>query len=104
MDVGFERADDIVVKHEKKGSSGLYPLFTYSNNDAEDYFIIGNKGNNGHFATDFKQVDFFMMIRNKSRYTLIDELITKLKKIKHITSVIEIEPKEMKSAENFLFI
>ena len=102
LDLSLERLKDVELKMEKKGSSGLFPVFLSTNVDDEYYFIVGNKGSIGHFIPELKQIDYFLKIRNFSRYTKPDELIKKLKTISIVSSVIELNPDEMKSAENFL--
>ena len=104
LDLSLERLTDIELKMEKKGSTGLFPVFLSTNVDDEFYFIIGNKGNNGHFIPELKQIDYFLKIRNFSRYTKAEDLVKKIKTISIVSSVIEIIPKELKSAENFLIV
>jgi hypothetical protein len=104
LELAFERIADLEIKMEKKGSTSLFPVFTGSNQDDEYYFVVGNKGTNGHFIPELKQIDFFLKIRNYSRYTEMNDLIRKIKSISIVSSVIEIEPEELKSAENFLLI
>jgi hypothetical protein len=104
LDLSLERLKDVELKMEKKGSSGLFPVFLSTNVDDEYYFIIGNKGSIGHFIPELKQIDYFLKIRNFSRYTKPEELIKKLKTISIVSSVIELNPEEMKSAENFLIV
>lgn len=104
MEADFVRLDDIEQNFERKGSSGLFPVFRYDNSDGEEYYIIGNKGQHGCFAPEYKQVDFFMMIRNKSRLTELNDLIRMIRSIKKVSSVIELDPAAMKSADSFLMI
>ncbi len=104
LDLSLERMKDVELTMEKKGSSGLFPVFISTNVDDENYFIIGNKGSNGYFIPELKQVDYFLKIRNFSRYTKPDEIIKKLKTISIVSSAIEINPEVLKSAANFLMV
>jgi len=104
LEVSMERQSDLELKMEKKGSSCLFPVFSCNTTDEEFYFIIGNKGSNGYFAPEMKQVDYFLMIRNYSRYSVIEDIANQLKELKIVSSVIEIDVSQLKSAENFLLL
>lgn len=104
LELEFERKDDLELKADKKGSGGVFPVFCAVTSDDEYYFIIGNKGNKGVFAPEMKQVDYFLMIRNASRYSDIHKIAGKIRNITIVSSVIEIDPPQLKSAENFLLV
>lgn len=104
LDLNFERLEDLEIKLEKKGSTGLFPIFHFMNSDEEHYFIISNKCQNGLFMPELKQVDYFLLIKNYSRYTGMEELTKKISKIENINSVMEMDPSKLKSADNFLMI
>jgi hypothetical protein len=104
LEVGFERIADFENHLDKKVARGAFPLFRYYSIDEEEYFIIGNKGTIALFIPEYKQVDFFLMIRNASRYTTAQIIIDKLKQLKQVSSIIEVDPRKVKSADNFLLI
>ena len=74
------------------------------NSDEELYFIICNKGSNGYFVPEMKQIDYFLMIKNYSRYTAVADISLKLRELKIVNGVIEVEMSQIKSSENFLMI
>jgi hypothetical protein len=104
LEISLERCNDLEVKMEKKGSTSLFPIFCCSNIDEEHHFVIGNKGSNGNFLQEMKQVDYFLMIRNPSPYSEITALLKSISEIKLISSAIEIQTGQLKSSENFLLI
>ncbi|MFM7015692.1 MAG: IPExxxVDY family protein [Bacteroidota bacterium] len=104
LELSFEMQDDFELQLEKKGSTGQFPIFLAENADEEQYFVIGNKGNNGLFIPELRQVDYFLLIRNQTRDNSTSELIEKIKSIEIVSSVIEISPKELKSGEHFMYI
>ena len=104
LEVGFERIADFENHLDKKVARGAFPLFRYYSIDEEEYFIIGNKGTIALFIPEYKQVDFFLMIRNASRYTTAQIIIDKLKQLKQVSSIIEVDTRKVKSADNFLLI
>ena len=104
LEVSMERRSDLELKMEKKGSSSLFSIFSCNNTDDENYFIINNKGSNGHFLSEMKQVDYFLMIRNYSRYTNITDITKRISELKIVSVVTELDVTQLKSAENFLMV
>ncbi len=104
LEVSMERQADLELKMEKKGSSSLFSIFSCNNADDENYFIINNKGSNGHFLSEMKQVDYFLMIRNYSRYTNITDITKRISELKNVSVVTEMDVTQLKSAENFLMV
>ena len=104
LEVSMERLSDLELKMEKKGSSSLFSIFSCTNTDDENYFIISNKGSNGHFLSEMKQVDYFLMIRNYSRYTNITDITKRISELKIVSVVTEMDVTQLKSAENFLMV
>ncbi|MFN5346558.1 MAG: IPExxxVDY family protein [Bacteroidota bacterium] len=104
LELSFEKQDDFEIQVEKKGSAGQFPIFLAENNDGEQFFVIGNKGNNGFLITELKQVDYFLLVRNNTRYTTSELLTEKIKLINIVSSVQEYFPDELKSGDLFLYI
>jgi hypothetical protein len=104
LELSFEKKEDFEMQLEKKGSSGQFPVFFAENSDEEEYFVIGNKGSNGLLIPELKQVDYFVLVRNNTRYTTTDSLIENIKPIKIISSVVKYNPEELKSGDLFLYI
>ena len=100
----FERQDDFILQLDRKGSKGVFSVFQFRSEDDEDFFLLANKGNSGLFISTLKHIDYFMMLRNHSRYTEINDLSRKLKTLNLITSVLILDPPSIKSADNFLYI
>ena len=103
LELSFEKLDDFEIALDKKGS-GQFPLFFADNPEEEEFFVIGNKGSNGFFVPELKQVDYFLIVRNYTRETTIENLIRKIKTIKIVSSVVEYDPAELKSGDLFLYI
>ena len=104
LELSFEKQDDFEIQAEKKGSTGQFPIFFAENSDEEQFFVVGNKGNNGLLISELKQVDYFLLVRNNSRYTTSQILIEKIKSINIVSSVLEYFPDELKSGDLFLYI
>lgn len=100
----FKKSPDIELHLERKGSSCLFALYQHINSDEEQYYLIANKGIHAWFIPEQKHIDYFIMIRNRSPFTEIKEISEQLKTVKLISSVIEMDAADLKSAEHFLYI
>lgn len=92
------------MKLDKKGSTGRFPYFFFLSDDEEEVYLISNKGSKSHFIPELKQCDYFLLIKNQSRFTSPEEIENKIKFISIISCTLQLDPFEIKSAENFLFL
>lgn len=84
----------------------IFELFSIHQFNDEDnfltYTLIANRGANGFFAPDQKKVDFFLKIEGGLAEMRKKEMITELNKIELVLAVYAINPKELRSKQNFL--
>jgi hypothetical protein len=99
----LKREKDLELISKQKNKN-IFSNFYFSSPDNEQFRIINNKGTTGAFVPEMKTMDYFIMIRNLNQKKSVDDLIAKIKKIKIISGVYEVNPDELKSAENFLLI
>lgn len=92
------------MKMGKRSTTSYFPYFLFLTEDEEEIYLISNKTSNHLFIPEFKQVDYFIVIKNKSRFTDIDQVLKNILNIKIISSAQELDPTEIKSAENFLML
>lgn len=104
LGIELVKTNDLEIKLEKNGSTGIFSLYQYLNTDDEQYYLITNKGNISFFIPEQKHVDYFMMIKNKSSLTDLDDIIKQLKTVSMINSVFVVDAQKLKSADHFLFI
>jgi hypothetical protein len=104
LELSFEKQDDFEIQLEKKGSTGQFAVFLAENSDEEQFFVVSNKCNNGLLIPELKQVDYFLLVRNNTRYTTTEHLIEKIKSINIVSSVLEYFPEDLKSGDLFLYI
>jgi hypothetical protein len=104
LNLGLVRKDDLQIHLEKKGSSGEFSWFFQLNDDEEEYYLVSNKGTHGYFIPELKPTDYFLVIKNPSRYTQPEDLERRIRFVAIISSTVEIDPHELKSAENFLLL
>ncbi len=63
--------------------------------------LIENRGQNGYFTDEQKQVDFWLKVDHKSERTA--NWVTKIKTIQNISLVFEVNPGLLKSKDRFIF-
>lgn len=100
----LEKKPDLEIKMGKKGTTSHFPYFLFLTEDEEEIYLISNKISNHLFIPELKQVDYFFVIKNLSRYTDLDQVLKNISSIKIISSAQELDPTEIKSAENFLML
>jgi len=99
----LKREKDLELQGKQKNKS-IFSNFYFCSPDNEQFRVINNKGSAGAFIPEMKTIDYFMMIRNLTAKKSVDELIGRIKKIEIISGVYEMDPNELKSAENFLMV
>ncbi len=104
LQYNLERKTDLELTLDQKGSSGRFPYFSALNEDEEEIYMVANKGSRYYFIPELKSCDYFLLIKNPSRYTLAEEIEKKIRFISIVSSTFEIDPYQLKSAENFLFL
>lgn len=97
----FIRQSELELKDQKQNRSE-YTYFRCRNaKTREEIILILNKGSNGVLIPEMKNVDYFMLIKNQPA-DVIEKLIAGMNQIDNIGGVYELDPTELKSAENFL--
>lgn len=97
----FIRQPELELKDAKHNRSE-YTYFRWRNSRTrEEIILILNKGSNGVLIPEMKNVDYFMLIKNQP-LDVIEKLIDGMNEIDNIGGVYELDPAELKSAENFL--
>lgn len=90
---------------EKNQSKQLkFPVFVFSNEEMfTDYRIIVNKADNKFLIPEFKQADYLLMVQGGMPYSEKSVILKKIKEIAFVQTAFEIDPKKIKSKENFIF-
>jgi hypothetical protein len=104
LDLQFSRVPDLVVKLEKSGGSAEFATFFFLSENGEEFYLIANRCQNGHFIPEAKQTDYFLVIKNRSRYTTIEGILETLRTIRNLSSALQIDLSSLKNAENFILL
>ena len=104
LNFNLVRQDDLEIRLEKKGSSGAFAWFFQLNDDEEEIYLVANKSSNGFLIPEFRQTDYFLVIKNPSRYTSVEDLESRIRFVAIISGTTPVDPSSIKSAENFLLL
>jgi hypothetical protein len=106
----FSKDKDIEIsvgvgKQEKKHSAILkFPMFVFRNEEMfTEYRIITNKIASKFLIPEFKQADYLLMVQGGMPYSEKSAILKKIKEVPFIQTAFEIDPKKIKSKENFVF-
>jgi hypothetical protein len=98
------RQPDLELKLDKKGATGLFARFFFLSEDEEEFYLVANRGTNGHFIPEMKLADYFLVIKNRGRYTSESEVLRQMQSIRNVSSALLLKPEELTSTENFLLL
>lgn len=91
----------IQVYHPKKQVVQEFNRFTFKTPLDLNYYIIENKGSQGLFIEEYKQIDFWLIIEDLN--LKINHVLSTLKEIKNVNLALEIKPGSLKSKNRILF-
>lgn len=98
------RQPDLELKLDKKGSTGLFARFFFLSEDDEEFYLVANRGTNGHFIPEMKLADYFLIIKNRGRYTDEAEVLRRIQGIRNVSSALMLKTDDLTSTENFLLL
>jgi len=106
LGLNFVRIEDIEIIQKRKNLKLFYSVYQHVvEEDLVNLYIISNNRLNESLVTECKHADYLFMIKGPFQAESKDELISKLKLIKNIMLVFEIELDEISSfsKKNLLF-
>jgi len=92
-------------KQEKNQTAqAKFPVFDYHNEEMfTDYRIILNKSESRFLVPEFKQADYLLMVQGGLPSVEKNSILKKVKEVTFVQTAFEIDPKKIKSKENFVF-
>lgn len=103
LKMDLARDDDHVLKNSYRDEV-FFPRYHFYIEESEtDYFLIGNKGTDGYLIPENKEIDYFLIIYNLVNKNELKHLSKRLKEVREIQSVFQIDPQKLRSKENLLF-
>lgn len=105
LKIDLIREKDLDLKMNKSNDKGFFSFYRYDN---EELFttinLISNRCELGYFASELKQLDYFLQLwLPNSEEEELQEVIKTIKKNPQIIACIEIETEKLKAKDNFIF-
>ena len=104
LGLSMVRQPDLELILDKKGSTGMFTRFFFLSEDEEEFYLIANRGSNGHFIPEVKHADYFLVIKNRGRYTSESVVLRQIQSIRNGSSAMPLKTDELTSIENFLLL
>ena len=100
----FAKDKDVEVQEKNQTVQTKFPMFAYRNEEMfTNYRIILNKSENKFLVPEFKQADYLLMVQGSLPSVEKNSILKKVKEITFVQTAFEIDPKKIKSKENFIF-
>lgn len=98
----LEKQNDFQLPAQKNGTVHCFSFFKSSGEDEIEYFILGNKGNTGYLIPEKSGLDYFLLIKNASSDFDLPDFLKQMRTIEIINGAVELEPAQLKSAQNLI--
>lgn len=104
LKTAFKKSDDRELAEKNKTDSVKFPVFSFRNEEMfTDYRIIVNKSDIRFFVPEYKHSDYLLMVQGGIPFSEKENMLKKIREINFIQTAFEINPKTLRSKENFLF-
>ena len=103
LGITLERVDDYSIIERKRREELFFPFFKYTNEQQDQFFVLGNKGESGLLLPEQRQMDYFLLVKPGMSTIERSELIRGLKESAQFQAIFPIEVAGLKSKENLLF-
>jgi len=104
MNIDLTKVEDLVILDSKTRQSSGFSMFSYEDEDAIQYTVLANVGNNKSFLIpEHEKFDYFLIIKNTNSNYDLDDLIKDLKGLQIVILVNKIIPETLKSKGNLIF-
>jgi hypothetical protein len=98
LQLNLEKKTDLSIKE------GLwFARYTYVCDDYVEYTLLSNLSKNGYLIPSQKSVNFFLLIKNDYWQQEKTEFISKLKELKDVLLVFELDTNSIKQIDRFIF-
>lgn len=100
----FAKSKDMEVQEKTQTELSKFPVFSFRDEEMfTDYRVIINKTDNKFLVPEYKQADYLLMIQGSIPFSEKSVILKKVKEVAFIQTAFEIDPKKIKSKENFVF-
>lgn len=97
LQLNFEKKKDHAIKEEL-----WFARYTYVCDDYVKYTLLANRSKNGYLIPSQKSVNFFLLIKNDYWQQEKKEFLSKLRDIKEVLLVFELDTNLIKQIDRFI--
>ncbi|MFN8255333.1 MAG: IPExxxVDY family protein [Bacteroidales bacterium] len=95
----LSKSDDLVISLASKSGIQKFSTFKYEIESGALFTLISNRSEHAILVKDHKNLDYILKVEGTISASEISVLISKIKKLKNILTVFEIETNTLKSKE-----
>lgn len=104
LQAAFSKSKDIEVQEKNQNEPSKFPVFTFRHEEMfTDYRVIVNRIGHKFLIHEFRQADYLLMVQEGIPYSEKNSILKKVKEVAFVQTAFEIDPKKIKSKENFVF-
>lgn len=103
LNLSLERTTDLELTLNKGKDKIKTARFEYKDGFGNEYFVLSNKTSNGLLITEYKNIDYFFMVREPIQVNDKLQLEKKLRAIPVVLGAYHLEPEKIKTGERFIF-
>ena len=104
LNASFSKSKDMEVSERNQEQQSKFPVFTFRNEEMfTDYRVIVNKSDNKFLIPEFRQADYLLMVQGGMPVSEKNTILKKVRDVAFVQTAFEIDPKKIKSKENFVF-
>lgn len=104
LKASFAKTGNMELVEKNQALSVSFPVFTYRDEEMfTDYRVIVNKADSKYLVPEFKQADYLLMVQGGMPLSEKGNILKKIKEVTFIQTAFEIDPRKIKSKENFVF-
>ena len=103
INLSLERAADLELTLNKGKDKIKTSRFEYKDGFGNEYFVLSNKTSNGLLIVEYKNIDYFFMVREPVPMHEMLQLEKQLRAIPVVLGAYHLEPEKIKTGERFIF-
>lgn len=104
LNINLIKINDLEITDNNLPHTLFFNIFTYD--DEDNYLswqLISNKSENGFFIPEYKNIDFFLLLKGEISKQNTQEIMNRLKSAKEIQTVFDLDINKIKSKKRLLF-
>ena len=102
LNIDLSKSLDLEISKKKETNSVSFYEFVDDENYLE-YYLISNLGSNGYLISEYKKVDFFLLLKGNTSTNQTKDIIAKINSLSLVLTSFNIDPNLLKSKQNLLF-